>query len=83
MVGLYYHFHVMIGTSCMLCDIAFTILDYTCNNIYLFFGDFICGKFNYQVVPSVAIGFTMYDLMKLWLEVPSRDNAAVAVARER
>jgi hypothetical protein len=35
----------------------------------------------YQVVPSVAIGFTMYDLMKLWLEVPSRDNAAVA--RER
>ncbi|KAF3333399.1 mitochondrial substrate carrier family protein P-like isoform X2 [Carex littledalei] len=36
-----------------------------------------------KVVPSVAIGFTVYDLMKLRLEVPSRDNAAVARERRR
>ncbi|XP_010267011.1 PREDICTED: mitochondrial substrate carrier family protein P isoform X2 [Nelumbo nucifera] len=29
-----------------------------------------------KVVPSVAIGFTVYDSMKLWLRVPSRDNTA-------
>lgn len=27
-----------------------------------------------QVVPSVAIGFTGYDLMKSWLRVPPRDE---------
>jgi len=30
-----------------------------------------------QVVPSVAIGFTVYDSMKSYLRVPSRDEAAV------
>ncbi|XP_074559074.1 mitochondrial carrier protein CoAc2-like [Curcuma longa] len=33
-----------------------------------------------KVVPSVAIGFTVYDLMKSWLKVPSRDEiAAISV----
>ncbi|WJX26060.1 hypothetical protein P8452_15036 [Trifolium repens] len=27
------------------------------------------------VVPSAAIGFTVYDTMKSWLRVPSRDDA--------
>ncbi|KAF9599826.1 hypothetical protein IFM89_001772 [Coptis chinensis] len=27
-----------------------------------------------KVVPSVAIGFTVYDTMKLWLRVPSRED---------
>ncbi|KAM7512960.1 hypothetical protein LguiB_011835 [Lonicera macranthoides] len=30
-----------------------------------------------QVVPSVAIGFTVYDTMKAFLRVPSRDDEAV------
>ncbi|RZS04658.1 hypothetical protein BHM03_00035025, partial [Ensete ventricosum] len=34
----------------------------------------LCVRF---VVPSVAIGFTVYDAMKSWLRVPSRDEAAV------
>ncbi|XP_064944451.1 mitochondrial carrier protein CoAc2-like isoform X3 [Musa acuminata AAA Group] len=33
-----------------------------------------------KVVPSVAIGFTVYDIMKSWLKVPSRDEAAAASA---
>lgn len=33
-----------------------------------------------KVVPSVAIGFTVYDSMKLFLQVPSRDDAALEVA---
>ncbi|KAL8160841.1 hypothetical protein V2J09_012330 [Rumex salicifolius] len=32
-----------------------------------------------QVVPSVAIGFTVYDTMKLFLQVPSRDEAVIDV----
>ncbi|XP_058722310.1 mitochondrial carrier protein CoAc2 [Vicia villosa] len=28
-----------------------------------------------KVVPSAAIGFTVYDTMKLWLRVPSRDGS--------
>ncbi|XP_028759338.1 mitochondrial carrier protein CoAc2-like [Neltuma alba] len=32
-----------------------------------------------KVVPSVAIGFTVYDIMKSCLRVPSRDEAAVEV----
>ncbi|XP_044953543.1 mitochondrial carrier protein CoAc2-like isoform X1 [Hordeum vulgare subsp. vulgare] len=32
-----------------------------------------------KVVPSVAIGFTVYDSMKDWLNVPSRERAAVVV----
>ncbi|KAL6592266.1 hypothetical protein ACP70R_049530 [Stipagrostis hirtigluma subsp. patula] len=35
-----------------------------------------------KVVPSVAIGFTVYDSMKVWLKVPSREEAAVAVLTE-
>ncbi|KAL8040332.1 hypothetical protein ABFX02_10G090600 [Erythranthe guttata] len=30
-----------------------------------------------KVVPSVAIGFTVYDVMKAYLRVPSRDEAVV------
>lgn len=36
-----------------------------------------------QVVPSVAIGFTVYDLMKLYLRVPSRDEAVVEVVTHK
>ncbi|GMY36264.1 mitochondrial carrier protein CoAc2 [Fagus crenata] len=32
-----------------------------------------------KVVPSVAIGFTVYDLMKSYLRVPSRDDAVIEV----
>ncbi|KAK3210531.1 hypothetical protein Dsin_015237 [Dipteronia sinensis] len=32
-----------------------------------------------KVVPSVAIGFTVYDVMKLFLKVPSRDEAVIEV----
>ncbi|XP_010267010.1 PREDICTED: mitochondrial substrate carrier family protein P isoform X1 [Nelumbo nucifera] len=35
-----------------------------------------------KVVPSVAIGFTVYDSMKLWLRVPSRDNTATGLVTE-
>uniref|UniRef100_A0A0D9VDY5 Uncharacterized protein n=1 Tax=Leersia perrieri TaxID=77586 RepID=A0A0D9VDY5_9ORYZ len=35
-----------------------------------------------KVVPSVAIGFTVYDSMKVWLNVPSREETAVAVLTE-
>ncbi|KAF5174920.1 Mitochondrial carrier protein [Thalictrum thalictroides] len=33
-----------------------------------------------KVVPSVAIGFTVYDMMKLWLRVPSRDDVSKKAA---
>lgn len=33
-----------------------------------------------KVVPSVAIGFTVYDSMKLFLQVPARDEAVLEVA---
>ncbi|KAL0308517.1 UNVERIFIED_CONTAM: Mitochondrial carrier protein CoAc2 [Sesamum radiatum] len=36
-----------------------------------------------KVVPSVAIGFTVYDVMKAFLQVPSRDQTAVEVATDR
>ncbi|XP_027357846.1 mitochondrial carrier protein CoAc2 isoform X2 [Abrus precatorius] len=36
-----------------------------------------------KVVPSVAIGFTVYDTMKSWLRVPSRDEAAVEVVTNK
>ncbi|KAJ1421069.1 Mitochondrial carrier protein [Sesbania bispinosa] len=36
-----------------------------------------------KVVPSVAIGFTVYDTMKLYLRVPSRDEAAVEVVTNK
>ncbi|XP_062148584.1 mitochondrial carrier protein CoAc2 isoform X2 [Alnus glutinosa] len=32
-----------------------------------------------KVVPSVAIGFTVYDMMKSYLSVPSRDEAVIEV----
>ncbi|XP_066329812.1 mitochondrial carrier protein CoAc2-like [Miscanthus floridulus] len=35
-----------------------------------------------KVVPSVAIGFTVYDSMKVWLKVPSREDTAVAILTE-
>ncbi|OAY83978.1 Graves disease carrier protein [Ananas comosus] len=35
-----------------------------------------------KVVPSVAIGFTVYDVMKLWLKVPSREEASIRVLTE-
>jgi len=34
-------------------------------------------NFVIQVVPSAAIGFTVYDTMKLYLRVPSREEVAV------
>lgn len=37
----------------------------------------------FQVVPSVAIGFTVYDVMKASLRVPSRDEGSAGVASER
>lgn len=36
-----------------------------------------------QVVPSVAIGFTVYDLMKAYLRVPSRDDVIEEVSNKR
>lgn len=36
-----------------------------------------------QVVPSVAIGFTVYDLMKAYLRVPSRDDVIEVVSNKR
>ncbi|KAL1356505.1 hypothetical protein HN51_008510 [Arachis hypogaea] len=36
-----------------------------------------------KVVPSVAIGFTVYDTMKSYLRVPSRDDAAVEVVTNK
>ncbi|KAM6583396.1 hypothetical protein CsatB_010398 [Cannabis sativa] len=36
-----------------------------------------------KVVPSVAIGFTVYDLMKLYLRVPSRDEVVVEVVTNK
>lgn len=35
-----------------------------------------------KVVPSVAIGFTVYDVMKAFLQVPSRDQTVVGVATD-
>ncbi|CAN6250864.1 unnamed protein product [Urochloa humidicola] len=35
-----------------------------------------------KVVPSVAIGFTVYDSMKVWLKVPSREETSVDVLTE-
>ncbi|XP_030953120.1 mitochondrial carrier protein CoAc2 isoform X2 [Quercus lobata] len=36
-----------------------------------------------KVVPSVAIGFTVYDLMKAYLRVPSRDDVIEVVSNKR
>nr|GMC58894.1 mitochondrial carrier protein CoAc2 [Ipomoea batatas] len=36
-----------------------------------------------KVVPSVAIGFTVYDVMKSYLKVPSRDEAVIEVVTNR
>ncbi|KAG9153785.1 hypothetical protein Leryth_005911 [Lithospermum erythrorhizon] len=36
-----------------------------------------------KVVPSVAIGFTVYDYMKLYLQVPSREEAVIEVVSNR
>ncbi|KAI3443661.1 hypothetical protein Pfo_000326 [Paulownia fortunei] len=36
-----------------------------------------------KVVPSVAIGFTVYDVMKAFLQVPSREETAVEVGTNR
>ncbi|PKI62044.1 hypothetical protein CRG98_017417 [Punica granatum] len=36
-----------------------------------------------KVVPSVAIGFTIYDVMKSCLRVPSRDEAVIEVVASR
>ncbi|KAE9464528.1 hypothetical protein C3L33_03575, partial [Rhododendron williamsianum] len=36
-----------------------------------------------KVVPSVAIGFTVYDVMKSFLRVPSRDEATVEVVTNK
>ncbi|KAK8957321.1 Mitochondrial adenine nucleotide transporter ADNT1 [Platanthera zijinensis] len=35
-----------------------------------------------KVVPSVAIGFTVYDVMKLWLKVPARDEPSMKASAE-
>ncbi|KAG0465405.1 hypothetical protein HPP92_019569 [Vanilla planifolia] len=36
-----------------------------------------------KVVPSVAIGFTVYDIMKSWLKVPVREEMPIkAIAKE-
>ncbi|KAL5975596.1 Mitochondrial carrier protein CoAc2 [Asimina triloba] len=35
-----------------------------------------------KVVPSVAIGFTVYDAMKTWLRVPGHDDKVIDVATE-
>jgi len=35
-----------------------------------------------KVVPSVAIGFTVYDSMKVWLKVPSREDTTVSILTE-
>ncbi|XP_017215771.1 mitochondrial carrier protein CoAc2 isoform X2 [Daucus carota subsp. sativus] len=35
-----------------------------------------------KVVPSVAIGFTVYDTMKAFLRVPSRDEAGIVVTNQ-
>lgn len=39
--------------------------------------------YEFQVVPSVAIGFTVYDVMKAFLQVPPRDESFVEVASNR
>ncbi|KAG8376109.1 hypothetical protein BUALT_Bualt09G0029200 [Buddleja alternifolia] len=36
-----------------------------------------------KVVPSVAIGFTVYDVMKAFLQVPPRDETPVEIANGR
>nr|GMC65406.1 mitochondrial substrate carrier family protein P-like [Ipomoea batatas] len=36
-----------------------------------------------KVVPSVAIGFTVYDVMKSYLKAPSRDEAVIEVVTNR
>ncbi|KAJ0698658.1 putative mitochondrial carrier domain superfamily [Helianthus annuus] len=36
-----------------------------------------------KAVPSVAIGFTVYDVMKAYLRVPSRDKAIVEVSTNK
>ncbi|XP_044462958.1 mitochondrial carrier protein CoAc2 [Mangifera indica] len=36
-----------------------------------------------KVVPSVAIGFTVYDIMKSYLRVPSRDEAVIEVVTNK
>ncbi|GAB2292478.1 Mitochondrial carrier protein CoAc2 [Dionaea muscipula] len=36
-----------------------------------------------KVVPSVAIGFTVYDTMKAFLQVPSRDEAVIDLVTNR
>ncbi|KAF5788559.1 putative mitochondrial carrier domain protein [Helianthus annuus] len=36
-----------------------------------------------KAVPSVAIGFTVYDVMKAYLRVPSRDKAVVEVSTNK
>ncbi|CAI9100539.1 OLC1v1037663C1 [Oldenlandia corymbosa var. corymbosa] len=36
-----------------------------------------------KVVPSVAIGFTVYDVMKSYLRVPSRDESVIEVSTNR
>ncbi|KAK1312054.1 Mitochondrial adenine nucleotide transporter ADNT1 [Acorus calamus] len=35
-----------------------------------------------KVGPSVAIGFTVYDYMKSWLRVPSRDETSIVLVTE-
>ncbi|PKU86382.1 Mitochondrial adenine nucleotide transporter ADNT1 [Dendrobium catenatum] len=35
-----------------------------------------------QVVPSVAIGFTVYDAMKSWLKVPAREEISIKAITE-
>ena len=37
----------------------------------------------FQVVPSVAIGFTGYDIMKSWLQVPARDDDLIKVVTNK
>uniref|UniRef100_A0A251TQC5 Putative carrier protein n=1 Tax=Helianthus annuus TaxID=4232 RepID=A0A251TQC5_HELAN len=62
-------------------------------NIWNFFNDvqkegwkqlFSGLSINYlKAVPSVAIGFTVYDVMKAYLRVPSRDKAVVEVSTNK
>ncbi|KAL6544332.1 Mitochondrial carrier protein CoAc1 [Orobanche gracilis] len=38
------------------------------------------GWWRANIVPSVAIGFTAYDMMKTWLGVPSRQQSQATSA---
>jgi hypothetical protein len=53
---------------------AFSIISF----FFFYMGNLVSVRL-LQVVPSVAIGFTVYDMMKSYLSVPSRDEAVIEV----